>query len=289
MPRSMRNVASILTVLVLSPGQAFGWLSANTLPITMMSGRSSTRLNSEAQTFSSIDSSEENDDRSSTNGRPNLTGSLFQARWLEFALTEHKPLGCSVEESLASEPDGATYVFISEVVDGGNAQNAGLKKGDVIVRLSGTFDEVVDVTGLGIDKIKSLVAGRADDSTLNICVARGTDVMERHELALVELCIIGDDAATSDCIDKIYADDDFIVGDVDMVGCDEDDGAECLLDAMWDTWSEVVPSAIDSEEEMKEEEDKPKKKKVAPWSSRSSPSGTYVRDPKTGKMVNIDE
>ncbi len=175
------------------------------------------------------------------------------------------------------------------MVDGGNAQKAGLKKGDVIVRLSGTFDEVVDVTGLGIDKIKSLVAGRAEDSPLKMCVARGSDVMQRHELALVELCIVGDDAATADCIDKIYADNDFIGGDVDIVACDEDDDTECLLDAMWDTWSEGVPSAMDSDEEIKEEDEKPKKKKVAPWSSRSSPSGTYVRDPKTGKMVNIDE
>ena len=183
------------------------------------------------------------------------------------------------------------HKYHGQVVEGGNAQKAGIKKGDVIVRLSGTFDEVVDVAGLGIDKIKSLVAGRAEDSTLNICVARGTDVMARHELALVELCIVGDDAATADCIDKIYADDDFVDGDDDnMAGCDEDGDAECMLDAMWDTWSEGVPSAIDSEEEvMKEEDDKPKKKKVAPWSSRSSPSGTYVRDPKTGKMVNIDE
>ena len=116
----MRNVASISIVLMLLlPGQAFGWLSAakpsTTMPLSVRSLSSTTRLNSEAQTFSSIDSSEESDDDRKTNGRPNLTGSLFQARWLEFALTEHKPLGCSVEESLASEPDGATYVFVSEV------------------------------------------------------------------------------------------------------------------------------------------------------------------------------
>ena len=120
MPRSMSNAASILAVLMLLlPGQAFGWLSAatpsTTMPLSVRSSSTTTRLNSEAQTFSSIDSSEESDDDRKTNGRPNLTGSLFQARWLEFALTEHKPLGCSVEESLASEPDGATYVFVSEV------------------------------------------------------------------------------------------------------------------------------------------------------------------------------
>ena len=130
----------------------------------------------------------------------------------------------------------------------------------------------------------------ADDEILAFAQSIFDDP-QKSELALVELCIVGDDAATADCIDKIYADDDFIDGyDDNMAGCDEDDDAECMLDAMWDTWSEGVPSPIDSEEEvMKEEDDKPKKKKVAPWSSRSSPSGTYVRDPKTGKMVNIDE
>jgi len=175
------------------------------------------------------------------------------------------------------------------VYAGGNAERAGINAGDVIVRLSGTFDEVVDVAGLGIDKIKSLVAGRAEDSTLRVCVARGSDVMERHEMALVELCIIGDDAETNDCINKIYAVDDFIVGDGAMAACEEDDGTECLLDSIWDTWSEGVPSAMNGEEEEMKEDVAEKKKKVAPWPSRSSPSGTYVRDPKTGKMINIDE
>lgn len=244
-----------------------------------------TSLNSEAQTFSSIDSSEESDD---INGRPNLTGSLSTATWIEFVLKDHKPLGCSVEESLASESDGSSYVFVSEVNAGGNAAKVGLKTGDVIVRLSGTFDEVVNVAGLGIDKIKSLVAGRAEDSTLRMCVARGSDVIERHELALVELCIIGDDAETADCIDKIYANEEFIAGDGGMTACEEDDETECLLDSMWDTWSDGLTEMNGEEEEIKEDVVE-KKKKVAPWSSRSSPSGTYVRDPKTGKMVNIDE
>lgn len=84
---------------------------------------------------------------------PMLTGSLAGAVLLEYELTEHKPLGCSVEESLAAEPDGAKYVFVAEITRGGNAVKGGLKEGDVIVQLSGTFDEVVDVTGLGIEKM----------------------------------------------------------------------------------------------------------------------------------------
>jgi S1-C subfamily serine protease len=71
----------------------------------------------------------------------------------EFELKQHKPLGCSVEESLANEPDAAKYVFVADLVKGGNADKIGLRVGDVIVQLSGTFDEVVDVAGLGIGKM----------------------------------------------------------------------------------------------------------------------------------------
>lgn len=248
-------------------------------------------LNSEVQSSNTVESWAQDDEDDTMNWPPELTGSLSGSKLNEFELKEHKPLGCSVEESLADEPNGAKYVFVADVTKGGNAAMAGIKIGDVIMQLSGTFDEVVDVSGLGIDKIRSLVAGRPDEKPLIIRVARGSAVMQRHELALVELCITGDDAATAECITSIYeADDDFyIAGDGDIaMQCEEDDGTECLLDSMWDTWSDDLPSVTNGEaveEEVKIE----KKKKVAPWSSRSSPSGTYVRDPKTGKMVNIDE
>mmetsp|Transcript_32324 Transcript_32324/g.68352 ORF Transcript_32324/g.68352 Transcript_32324/m.68352 type:complete len:306 (-) Transcript_32324:291-1208(-) len=243
-------------------------------------------LNSEVETFSFVDTAED-DDEENANKPLELTGALKDSRPYEFELKEHKPLGCSVEESLANEPDGAKYVFVAEVTRGGNADLAGLKVGDVIVQLSGTFDEVVDVNGLGIEKIRSLVGGRPEESPLIIRIARDSDVMERHELALVELCIIGDDASTAECISTIYkADDDvFLAGDSDMAMCDEDDGTECMLDAMWSDWS----LDEDKQEEVEEEVKVEKKKKVQPWSSRSSPSGTYVRNPKTGKLENIDE
>lgn len=242
-------------------------------------------LNSEVQTSYFADASAEDD---AVNGLPELTGSLKGSFLKEYELKEHKPLGCSVEESLANEPDGAKHVFVAEVHDRGNAAKAGLRKGDVIVQLSGTFDEVVDVAGLGIEKIRSLVGGRPDENPLIMRVARGTDVMQRHELALVELCIIGDDAATADCISSIYAaeDDVYLADDSEMAMCDEDDGTECMIDSMWSDWS--FDEEKEEEEKKEEVEEKPKKV-VQPWSSRSSPSGTYVRDPKTGKMVNIDE
>lgn len=66
--------------------------------------------------------------------------------------------------------------------------------------------------------------------------------------------------------------------------CDDGD-VDCMLDSMLDLWGEEI--GIKNEEAV--EEVKTEKKKPAPWSSRSSPSGTFVRDPKTGRMVNIDE
>ena len=47
--------------------------------------------------------------------RPNLTGALEKCELYEFILKDHKPLGCSVEESLADEPDGSNLVFVAEV------------------------------------------------------------------------------------------------------------------------------------------------------------------------------
>lgn len=120
--------------------------------------------------------------------------------------------------------------------------------------------------------------------------------MQRHEMALVELCILGDDIATNNCISKIYATDDavYIPTEGDMIGdggelvpCLDED-TECMLNTIWDDWTDGLPSLVGGEEG-NEEKVKVETKKVAPWSSRSSPSGTYVRDPKTGKMVNIDE
>jgi len=238
-------------------------------------------LNSEVQTPNFTEALTKDDEL------PKLTGSLTDRRVHEFSMKEHKPLGCFVEESLADEPDGTKYVFVADVTKGGNAARAGIEIGDVIVQLSGTFDEVVDVAGLGIDKIRSLVGGRPDGSPLVMRIARGSDVMERHELALVELCIIGDDAFTADCVSAIYTEEEINI-EPEMAICDEDDGTECMLDSMFDIWSEGLPSAV-SEDDIVEEEVKEEKKKVAPWANRSSGSGTYVRDPKTGKMVNIDE
>jgi len=220
-----------------------------------------------------------------------LEGSLSGSLLHEYILTNHKPLGCSVEESLAKEEEkDKNYVFVSDVNKGGNADKVGIRVGDVIVQLSGTFDEIVDVSGLGIERVRSLVGGRSEDRPLVIVVARGSDVKERHELALVELCIIGDDAEIADCITSIYSGDynDVDINNDKMAVCDEEDGSECMIDSIWKTWTEGMPESEREDDDVIEEE-KFEKKKIDPWSSRSSPSGTYVRDPTTGQMVNIDE
>jgi S1-C subfamily serine protease len=111
-------------------------------------------LKSEAKTSNAIGTFRSADDDAEANGPiPKLTGSLSGSRLCEFKLDQHKPLGCSVEESLANEPDAAKHVFVADVNKGGNAEKIGLRVGDVIVQLSGTFDEVLDVTGLGIEKM----------------------------------------------------------------------------------------------------------------------------------------
>lgn len=236
-------------------------------------------------------------DELANSGEGGFNGTALEgSERIEFNLADHKPLGCAVEESMANEPDGARYVFVSQVAEGGNAANAGIEMGDVVVQLSGTFDDLVDVAGLGIEKIKSLVAGRPREDPLIVRVARGNDVMERHEMALVDLCLLGDDGA-EDCIEAIYnieADNYLVNGDEEIIPCDpDDDDAECMLDSMWGSWSEGLGetpvSDGDEDEDGEAKVEEKKKPKVAPWSSRSSGSGTYVRNPATGKMENIDE
>jgi len=198
---------------------------------------------------------------------PALSGALTDRRLHEFEVADHKPLGCTVEESLADEADGARHVFVAEVERGGNAHEAGLRAGDVIVQLSGTFHEVVDVAGLGIEKIRSLVSGRPAESPLVVRVARGSDVMARHEVHLVESCIIGDDAATVECITYIYAaDDDPSLYEENPAGaCAKVDGTECMLDSMWKEWSGDLVVKVEEKEEEAHVEQVEKKKEVAPW------------------------
>ena len=71
------------------------------------------------------------------------------AEFLTIALSEHRPLGCTVEESLA----GQRHVFVSKVTAEGFAERAGLKEGDVVVGISGLFGDMENVMTQGIDKV----------------------------------------------------------------------------------------------------------------------------------------
>ena len=68
-------------------------------------------------------------------------------------LRQHKPLGCTAEESLNSEEDGTKHVFVSKVVEDGNAERNGILVGDVIVGVSGPFKDVVNTVESDLDRM----------------------------------------------------------------------------------------------------------------------------------------
>lgn len=63
---------------------------------------------------------------------------------LTIRLEQHKPLGCTVEESLADP----LKVFITKILPGSFADQAGLQIGDVIDGVSGFFGSVTATIGL---------------------------------------------------------------------------------------------------------------------------------------------
>jgi len=215
---------------------------------------------------------------------------------LTFTLHQFKPLGCTAEESLVTEvtKEGTfKYVFISNIVEGGNAEKVGLEVSDVIVAVSGSFDDIIDTVGEGLDRVRGLIAGRDMDEgdALVLKVIRGSTVQNDHDTALVDMCILPEkDTDIENCIEALYKADydikESMGGDADS-NCDDGD-TDCMLDTMFNSWGEEM-GLSKSEQQEEGIVEAVKDSKPAPWSSRSSPSGTYVRDPKTGKMVNIDE
>lgn len=72
---------------------------------------------------------------------------------LTMTLTEHKPLGCTVEESMDTDND-PSIVFISKIVDGGNAEKVGLQVGDVLIGVTDTFGKIMTPVWLsGVEKM----------------------------------------------------------------------------------------------------------------------------------------
>lgn len=73
------------------------------------------------------------------------------AEILTIQLQEHRPLGCTVEESVDIQSD-PSITFVSKVVEGGNADKAGIKVGDVLIGVTGLFD-MMPVFQSGVDKM----------------------------------------------------------------------------------------------------------------------------------------
>ena len=209
---------------------------------------------------------------------------------LEFELKSHKPLGCTAEESLIEGKDGAKHVFVSKVNAEGNAAKAGIKEGDVILAVTGSFEDVMVVAGQPLEKVQPLIAGHPEDEPISIYVARGTNVQSEHDTALVDICTFNEglDSQIEECIIGLNSYDYDFEDEEPTIDCGDDD-SECLIDQMYGSWGDEMSefsSKADVDDDVAEEQ--PAKKKPAPWSSRSSPSGTFVRDPQTGEMRNID-
>ena len=210
---------------------------------------------------------------------------------LEFELKHHKPLGCTAEESLVEGKDGATHVFVSKVNAEGNAAKAGIKEGDVILAVTGSFEDVMVVAGLGLANVQPLIAGHPEDEPISIFVARGTNVQSEHDTALVDICTFNEglDSQIEECIVGLNTYDYAFEEDEPTIDCgDDDDDSECLIDQMYGSWGDEMSEFTEKADADDDATEEQPAKKPAPWSSRSSPSGTFVRDPKTGEMRNID-
>ena len=92
------------------------------------------------------------------------------AELVTLEISKHRPLGCTVEESLAKVEEGENEnddldnndnsisnrfppVFVSKVTEDGYAEQAGIKVGDVVVAVTGLFGDLEVVAGLGVDKM----------------------------------------------------------------------------------------------------------------------------------------
>lgn len=140
---------------------------------------------------------------------------------------------------------------------------------------------------------KGIVASRPEDEPLELLVARGTDVLDEHEKVVIEICSNGStDMEIEQCVidylslGENYDEEPKAKSDSDENEAASDDDSD-PLDNIFNMWAEDLPGASQSQTSEKlpsEQAAAP----VKPWSSRSSPSGTFVRDPVTGKMKNLD-
>lgn len=137
---------------------------------------------------------------------------------------------------------------------------------------------------------KSLVAAIANSEPLDLRLARGSAVLAAHEAAVVELCSQPDRSYedVDECVVDFlqagyYSEESDSTGPANDKEPSEDE--DNLLENMFSMWAEDLPDVKASKPLTPPTQERSKAK---PWSSRSSGSGTFVRDPKTGKMTNLD-
>jgi len=123
-------------------------------------------------------------------------------------------------------------------------------------------------------------------------VIRGSSVIDEHEKAIVELCEDPTlDGKEADASILAYLETGRL-NSLDTNGDETDTASELseeerIVASMYNMWASDFQEMIPSIEE--ESADLPEPTQTTkPWSSRSSPSGTFVRDPQTGEMKNID-
>lgn len=140
-----------------------------------------------------------------------------------------------------------------------------------------------------------LVTAVPEEQSLSMQIVRGTNVLELHESAIVDLCNMSgaSDKEVENCVV------DFLSGgyDIEDEATNEDkeflaeqfSSDDDLIDRVMNLWAdEVPPPPTTSGITDPVNGSNIAKKRPKPWSSRSSGSGTWVRDPKTGVMRNID-
>ena len=109
------------------------------------------------------------------------------------------------------------------------------------------------------------------EDPLTLQVVRGTNILERHESAIVDLCNFEgeNDNDVEDCVVDFIAGgyDLSVVEDDKVAECDSDDeDAECMIDSMYNMWADELPppsTTSDSTDGINDESTAPK-----PWSSR---------------------
>ena len=136
-----------------------------------------------------------------------------------------------------------------------------------------------------------MVASRPEDEALEFNLARGTGVFDEHEKAVIEICSNdSSDKEIEQCVvDYLSFEDEPTLqassgDDEDALEEEEKDDDSDPLDNLRNMWAEdlpptPVPQPSEPLSSEKEEE------KIKPWSSRSSPSGTFVRAESIGVIA----